>query len=187
MKVVAAALAFALVLSVAYAIHDREQSTVEIDKSLEELRLTLKEAESDDALYSGGLIKVLIALRVETIRGTIAMLDQKRQSLLHRVCLGYQIAGVATKPASAQELRSIQQDMAETEKEIDRARAEDARYSGGLIKSLIAMRIATEQETLAGLNEHYYFAKYGLPTLLPSQSETTTAPARPTVRDKGAL
>ena len=187
MKAVAAVLAVALMLGVAYAVHDRKQSTAEIDKSLGELRLTLKQAENDDALYSGGLIKGLIALRAETIRGTIAMLEQKRQSLLHRVCLDYHIAGTAPKPASAEELQNIHQDIARTEKEIERARAEDAEYSGGLIKGLIALRLATEQQTLAGLNQHYLLAKYGLPTFVPVQSEKSTAPARPTVRDKGAL
>jgi len=187
MKAVAAILAVALLLSVAYAVHDRKQSTAEIDKSIGELRLTLKQADSDDALYSGGLIKGLIALRAETIRDTIAMLEQKRQSLLHRVCLEYQIAGAASKPASAEELQNILQDMARTEKEIERARAEGAMYSGGLIKGLIAVRIATEQQTLAGLNQHYLLAKYGIPTLVSVQSEKTTAPVRPTVRDKGAL
>jgi hypothetical protein len=187
MKVAAAVLAVALLVGFAYSLYDRQQSTAEIDKSLEDLRLTLKQAESDDAVYSGGLIKGLIAVRVETIEDTIAMLEQKRQSLLHRVCLNYQIAGTAAKPASADELQHIQQDLAGTQKEIERARAEDAMYSGGLIKGLIAMRIATEQETLAELNQHYLLAKYGLSPLIPSQTAKTTSPARPVVPDKDAL
>lgn len=187
MKIVAAVLAIALVLSIGYALHDRKQSTEQIDKSLGELQLSLKQAESEDAQYSGGLIKALIALRIETIKDTISILEKKRQSLLHRICLNYEIDGAPVKVATADELREIQKDMAETEKRIVFAKDQDAQYSGGLIKGLIAMRIATEQQTLAGLNQHYMFAKYGLPTLAPTPPQKTAAPVRPTVPDKGGL
>jgi hypothetical protein len=187
MKAVIAILAVALILTLAYALEDRSASTADIDRSLQELNVALKQAKDDDALYSGGLVKALIAVRIETVKGTIAMLEQKRQSILHRVCLGYEIRGSAVKPAPAEGLRRIEQDMNQTEKEIERARSEDAKYSGGLIKGLIAARIATDQMTLAGLNQRYLFAKYGLPTLVPFQSEGTSAPARPTVPDKSAL
>jgi hypothetical protein len=187
MKVVASVLAVALLVGFAYILCDRQESTTDIDKSLGDLGLTLKQAESEQSLYSGGLIKGLIALRIETINDTIAMLEEKRQSLLHRVCLNYEIAGTAAKPASPDELQHIQQDQTDTEKEIQRARGEDAMYSGGLIKGLIAMRIATEQETLAELNQHYLLAKYGLSPLIPSQPAKTASPARPIVPDKNAL
>jgi len=187
MKIVATVLAFALALSIGYVLHDRRQSTEQMDKSLSEFQLALKQAESDDAQYSGGLIKGLIAVRVETIKTTISMLEQKRLSLLHRVCLKYEISGARVTVATAEELRQIQKDMADTEKGIELARAEDAKYTGGLIKDLIALRIATEQQTLAGLNQHYLFAKYGFAALASTQPEKATTPARPTVPDKGVL
>lgn len=187
MKIVTAVLAVALALSVAYAVYDRSQSTEQLDKSISELQLSLRQAENDDAQYSGGLIKVLIALRIETIKDTISMLEQKRQSLLHRIRLNYAIGGTPTKVASAEELQQVQKEMAEAEKQIAIAKAQAAQYSGGLIKGLIAMRIATEQETLAGLNQRYLFAKYGLPTLTAPSPEATGRPARPTVPDKSGL
>jgi hypothetical protein len=187
MKAIIAILAVALVLALAYVIEDRSASTAEIDQSLKELNVTLKQAQDEDARYSGGLVKALIDARIETVKNSIAMLEQKRQSLLHRVCLGYEVRGAAVTPASPEELQRIEQDVHQTEQELERARAEDAKYSGGLVKGLIEARIATDQMTLAELNQRYLFAKYGLPPLVPLQSQGTSAPARPAVPDKGAL
>ena len=51
----------------------------------------------------------------------------------------------------------------------------------------IAVRIVTEQQTLAELDQHYFFAKYALPMLAPVLPQKAAGLARPTVPDKSGL
>lgn len=64
---------------------------------------------------------------------------------------------------SAQDLSVVQSDLAAVQAEIKAAQAEDARYSGGLVKSLIESRIAVLQQTEAMLEQKLISLKQGVP------------------------
>jgi hypothetical protein len=49
----------------------------------------LKSAESESDKYQGGAIKALFDARVEALRHTTTMLDQKRESFIRRISLSY--------------------------------------------------------------------------------------------------
>lgn len=178
-----------LMIGGAYAFYERQQSNIEIDKSLKDLGTALTEAEKDHAQYEGGLIKVLIELRIQTIKATVAMLEQKRRSLLHRIMLTYNVEGSPLRPAGQEQLDAIQADMRATFDRIMEATTENDRYSGGLVKALLEMRLYTEKQTLASLQQRYLLAKYGISHMALPNQEGGTPPAkpRPTVPDKEGL
>jgi hypothetical protein len=172
-----------------YTLYDRQQSIASIDTSLNELNTSLKEAEEEGARYSGVIIKATIEMRIQTLKTTIAMLEQKRRSFLHRIALTYTVEGVPFQPASQEHLDKILADVTEVNKRITEASLENERYSGGLIKGLIEMRIQTEKQTLAGLSQQYLFAKYGVvyPAIPSQQPGADPVKERPVVPDKDVL
>jgi hypothetical protein len=117
------------------------------------------------------------------------MLEQKRQSLFHRIDLTYTVAGAPLQSMSQEQLDKIQADISEVDRKIAEADLENEKYVGGLIKGLIEMRIQTEKQTRATLAQQYMFAKYGIAHLgVPGQqAEAEPKKDRPTVPDKGAL
>lgn len=74
--------------------------------------------------------------------------------------------------------------------EIQSDERESSRYEGGLVKVLIDMRLETNKESLAMLEQRYLAAKYG--TQLPALPSQTTGSSKPgnihqIVPDKDAL
>src|SRR5262249_8715993 len=142
-------------------------------------------------LYSGGLIRSQIALRLSILETTRAMLQQKQKSWLRRISLQYPLAGSPTACASASQLGGIDSEIAAAKDRIDDARREASRYSGGIVLSLIEAGRAQDQLTLASLEPAKVAARYGIPFVTPRDTATTPAP-RPTEpvdksHDKDAL
>jgi hypothetical protein len=63
----------------------------------------------------------------------------------------------------AQDLSTVQSDLTAVQSEIKMAQAEDARYAGGLVKSLIASRIVVLRQTEAMLEQKLISLKQSIP------------------------
>ena len=174
-----------------FALVERSQvSTLEIDRDRATVRAQITDAENEAAQYSGGALKTLIEVRAATLRNTLAMLDQKRASLIRIIALTYTIEGRAAQEASDKELNDILGDLSESERTIASAKAEAARYTGGLVQTMQLMKAATEEITLASLRMKFYSAKHGFPMPIPSLETTKTPPPKPPgkiVKDREAL
>lgn len=138
---------------------EQKQLVGDLKQDLGRTRQEIEQATRDDAAYSGGLIKSLIAVRLEVLKTNEALVEQR----IHALEAGARVTVVVniTKPDP---LRA-----AELEKEVESqrakvadARAEADRYSGGLVQAMAEAAVATSRSTLAMLEQQYVIAKYGL-------------------------
>ena len=138
---------------------EQKQLVIDLKQDLGRTRQEIEQATRDDAAYSGGLIKSLIAVRLEVLKTNEALVEQR----IHALEAGARVTVVVnvTKPDP---LRA-----AELEKEIEsqrakvaEARAQADRYSGGLVQAMAEAAVATSRSTLAMLEQQYVIAKYGL-------------------------
>ena len=167
---------------------DLEEETASVQRQIEA-------AETEDAKYAGGLIKSLIGTRLEILRQTKAMLDQRANSWTFGIDLSFTIDGkpfVLPDGATAQ-ISEVQTELDELDKKIADAEQEAARYRGGLVLAMKSSAIATMQQTRAMLDQKRLSIKYELPQYMPfakaagsdAQSEppnTPEAPAEPRVK-----
>ena len=138
-------------------------STEELEADLANVRRQIVEADKEVSKYEGGLILVQIRLRIETLKNTEAMLEQKRLSIVRAIRLDYTIDGKPQPTVSAEELSPLEDDIKTLEAEINQQTAEAAIYSGGLIKFMKLSAIETSRVTLATLKMRYLTAKHGIP------------------------
>lgn len=142
------------------------------------------------AVYSGGLIKDLISTRIEILKTNQALLEQRILAVQSKA--NVTVATVASKVDDDLATR-LAGEIAQAKAGIASAKAEAAGYSGGLIQALKLSTIATSEQTLAMLEQHYLVAKYGLnpvraSSLSPStQTEPQTITAPPQSASKSDL
>jgi hypothetical protein len=168
---------------------EKVEADARIAAELTEVENQIKEAETQDAKYTGGLIKALIAARLETLRQTKAMLQQRAKAQNLNVALRYTIDGkaFAPPPTASQEIAGIESELTATRLKIAVEEADAARYSGGLVLAMKLSSIATMHQTEAMLDQKRLSLKYGLPQYLGFQtsapaSQAVTAP-RPSVKE----
>lgn len=159
------------------SLSPEEQTQVQALRT--ELEATKKEVaatEVQNAQYSGGLIKTLIALRVEILKTNEALIQQR----IHAIESGAKVTveTVATK-ADADRAKQLEAEVAKQELKVSEAEAKTSVYSGGLVGAMAMMGAATERNSLAMLRQQYLIAKHGL--ALPQQGPTTQTTAHETM------
>ncbi len=179
---------FCAITALLFYLH-ADPSTTELDADLSVVRSQITSAEAEAAKYRGGLLRSMIGLRLEVLRTTENMLEQKKASFVRRVDLTYK---VPTTPISASQdrLKQIAEDIAAALAKLEDAEREANQYSGGLIQGLALTTVATHRLTLAQLNLSYLGAKYGfiLPQIAPtSGDEKKDEPPGTPVQDRQAL
>lgn len=142
-----------------------DESKDEIESSIQATRSRLSKLNIEISKYSGGLIHTVL-LNTKAIEAeTLAMLLQKQSSWLYGVNLDYTIDGkpfVLTDNAN-QLVEGIDNNISDTKKSIEESYAEASRYSGGLILATILSTNATQQQTLAMLEQRRFALIYELP------------------------
>ncbi len=154
----------------------------------EQLELTqeaISEASTQDARYSGGLIKGLIGVRLEVLKTNEALIQQRIHAIEGRGPVKTQTLVTATDSVLAE---TLSQELSQARAEIMLAKAEASAYSGGLIGVMKESAVATKQSTIAMLEQRYLSAKYGLlPPAFASQSaEPLSGTGRETPRPAAA-
>jgi len=164
---------------------EQKQLVAELKGDLSRIRQEIADAQNDDARYSGGLIKALIAIRLEVLRTNAALVEQR----IHTIEAGVRSTLVVntTKPDPERAARLAKEIDAQKEK-VAEARREAERYSGGLIQALSETSVATARNTLAMLEQQYVLAKYGLtlPTPASAGAEQPAAPAAAGIEKRAA-
>lgn len=118
-------------------------------------------AEEDAARYDGGLILNLIHARIETMKLTRAVLENRAAAEAGGATVEVIIPAGQPDPARADEiLVEIQNQM-----KVVADAEEEARTTGGLIAAVALSRVQTEKMVLANLRSAWMIARYG--TLLP--------------------
>jgi hypothetical protein len=142
----------------------------------------IQKALEDDQNYSGGLVKSLIALRIATLRQTLALLTQRAKAGATRTTLQFVVNGkaFAPPPDAPQQLAAVEQELADNAVKLARQEAEADKYSGGLIRATALATVATMRQTQAMLEQKRIALKYGLPQFVGFKdiySPATTAAA----------
>jgi len=158
-------------LSLALVTYEAQAQSPEIVRKiealkseLEQLRSEVVEAEEKNASLAGGLVKALVETRIEIIKTTASLIQQRIHALESGAKITLEVSGTQPDEELAQRLKlEIETQLAE----LKNAREEAAKYSGGLVAAMKQATVATQEQTLAMLRQRYLSAKYGLPVILP--------------------
>lgn len=112
--------------------------------------------------YSGGLIKSLIAIRLEVLKTNKNLVEQRINAIESGAPVKVETLASSPDPELAEYLRS---EIESIKKEIEVDKKDASQYSGGLILSMKLMNITTKEQTLAALQQKYLTVKYGLSSL----------------------
>lgn len=126
-----------------------------------ELNATKQEiagANSTASTY-GGAIKLLATARLEILKASEALLEQRIQAIESGAKINIQVPAVQPDQVLAS---SIANEITTAKAGIAAGQVEANQY-GGLIKALKLATVATQEQTLAMLEQRYLSAKYGLP------------------------
>lgn len=145
-----------------------------LETELAQIKQDIDAGTRSAAIYSGGLIKDLIATRVEILKTNQALLEQRILAVQSQS--NVTVATVASKVD--EDLASkLAGEITQAKASINAAKAEAARYSGGLIQALKLSTVATGEQTLAMLEQQYLVAKYGLNPIRTSSVSPSTLSA----------
>jgi len=131
----------------------------EINNLKVELELTQKEitlAQNDIEKFSGGLLKALYQARVEILRTNEALIKQRINSIESGVQITVEVVGTTPNPSEASKIKQ------EIEKQelLLKAAKEDALGAKGLIGVMKLATVATNEQSIAMLQQKYLVAKY---------------------------
>lgn len=143
-------------LSAPQTVLDLSQLTTEITA----LDREIEAAEADIASYEGGLIQVMVKSRIETLRLTKAILQNRIIAQEGGETIEIVVLGGQPDPELAS--RILVEIEAQTELVGETARQVAKSGSGGLIGALTVSRLETEKMNLAVLRSSWYRATYGV-------------------------
>ncbi len=150
-------------------------SSENIDSDINLLDKEINEAKITSQKYSGGLILSLIKVRLETLKSTKTMLEEKSKGLNRYIPISYSIDGKEYFPPSNKTalLQGLEQDMQKLKKDLAKAEKESSRYSGGLIKITLLMQATTIKNSIAFLEQKQLLLKYDIPyySILPNTAK----------------
>jgi hypothetical protein len=180
--------AVGLLLLLVFAVFDPSPDTASLNSDLVLVKAQIEDAHRQDEKFSGGAIKALIQLRLNTLQQTEALLEQKKSALLRRVWMHYTVDGHSIAVASKADVDAIVVEIGEAQEKLKRSTLNAEQYSGGLIQGVALMTAEIDRLSVAQLTLKYYSAKYGLPTFSGAleQNPKPTVPGS-IVNDKGAF
>jgi len=147
-------------------------------QKVEQLKIELSQTESEissanaaNQNYSGGLIKTLISARVEILKTNQALIKQRIDAIESGAKITMDVPGAKPDEATAE---SVKTEIDALNAQISQAKAEANQYSGGLVLAMKLAAIATQEQTMAMLQQRYLSAKYGLANSLPADVKQAT-------------
>ena len=152
---------------------EQKQSVVELKQELATVRQDIHDAEKENIAYGGGLIKSLIAVRLEVLKTNEALVEQRIDALEGGARITLVLNASTPDPTRAAE---IAKDIETQKVKLVEAQVEANRYTGGLVKALAETSVATTRNTLAMLEQQYLIARYGIAT--PVSASVAFAPAK---------
>nr|WP_235501690.1 hypothetical protein [Trabulsiella odontotermitis] len=138
---------------------EQKQEIAALKTELSQTESQISEAKEVARQLSGGLIKNLTAARLEILETNKALLEQR----INAIESGAKIDVVVTSLKPDPELASsIKTEIDNLNVQINKARADASQYSGGLVQALKLSTVATQEQSMAMLQQKYLTAKYGL-------------------------
>ncbi|MDS9468225.1 peptidoglycan-binding domain-containing protein [Paracoccus sp. MBLB3053] len=142
-----------------------------LDKELKEIDREISAAEDDLKNYEGGLLVALVQARIETLKLTRAIMQNRiaaeRGDTVTKVTLPIRTLDPERAKEISEEIEKQNQVIAQAEA--------DTANAGGLVGALAISRVLTEKLTLAGLRGALMEAKYG--SVLPVDVAAVPPPA----------
>jgi hypothetical protein len=119
----------------------------------------IRDAETTDRELGGGLLKALVAVRLEVLRTNKALVEQR----IHAVESGAPIT-VETVSYAPDEKRvaDLDAEIARAEVDLLKAQVDASKYAGGLLQALAETAVATHASNVAMLKQARLAAKYGI-------------------------
>ncbi|MCP4649635.1 MAG: hypothetical protein GY853_06090 [PVC group bacterium] len=157
------------------------QNTDDINADLLNIKRKISRAEEESAKYTGGVIKILIEQRKEILSYTKTMLEQKKIGINRFIDIKYTVDGEIFKQPKDYEkiINDIDTEILMIRAEIEEFQKESDLYSGGLIKVMIEMKIATAATSLGFLEQKKLSLKYSFPIYIsPDLSESNNEKER---------
>lgn len=135
-----------------------------LDKDIEATSRTVQN-------YSGGLLAILANVRLETLKSTKSMLEQKKSGIKRFIPVSYSVDGKKYSPPENKHelLQNLEKDLKDLRFDLSEAEAESAQYGGGLLGVLSLTKVATVKNSIAFLNQRRLLLKHDIPyyTILP--------------------
>lgn len=150
-------------------------SAESLDKAILDTQSRISAITAEQDKYTGGLLKSMLSAALATETSTLAMLNQKRQSWIHRIALGYTIDGTGfTSPDNAaDQINTLNAEIEAQKAKLLVTEAKADLYSGGLIRATLLSTAASTELSLALLEQKKASLEFGFPIYF---SEQDTAP-----------
>lgn len=155
---------------------EQKKQVENLKGELSETKKEIADATQIQSQYAGGLIKDLTTARLEVLGTNKALLEQRIYAIEAGSKIDVAISSVKPNPESA---TAIKTEIDRLNIQVGEAKKEAGQYSGGLIQALKLSAIATQEQTLALLQQRYLIATYGLAEVnMPNGQANTSVPSK---------
>jgi hypothetical protein len=155
---------------------EQKQEVSSLRNELLQTEKEIAEATEQQGQFTGGLIKNLTTARLEVLGTNKALLEQRINAIESGVKIDLTISGVKPNPEAAAALKTEIDKLAT---QISDAKNEASQYSGGLIQVMKLSTVATQEQTMAMLQQQYLSAMYGLADVkVPTEQASTVVAAK---------
>lgn len=139
------------------------QSTIDIENEVAKINDNINKTEEEYKKY-GGVVKSLIGIRLNILKNTKEMLEQKKTGINRFIKISYTVDGKTYNISedNAKIIKNIDEQIQTEEKNLNEALKELDR-SGGLVQAINAMKVATMKNTIAILDQKRTLLKFGIP------------------------
>ncbi|WP_434460744.1 hypothetical protein ACMV5L_17095 [Serratia plymuthica] len=155
---------------------EQKQEVAALKAELSKTESEISAAKEVNQQFSGGLIKNLSTARLEILGTNKALLEQRINSIESGTKIDVVVTGVEPAPAVA---ASIKTEIDNLNVKINEAKADASQYSGGLIQVLKLSTVATQEQSMAMLQQKYLTAKFGLAEVQLKPVEDNVAKTKP--------
>src|SRR4030042_68303 len=131
----------------------------ELKQELEKTRSEIDDAIKKEKELAGGLVKALVSMRIEILKTNEALIQQRIQALETGTPIKIEVLGTAPNELEAV---SLEKEIQGKRDELAAQKKDAAQYSGGLVLAMKHSAIATNENTIAMLDQRRLIAKYGL-------------------------
>lgn len=154
-----------------------------LQDDLDAVRTDISTAQEKNAKLAGGFVKALVEARIEILKTTEALLEQRLHAVQSKEPITVQ---VPTTKRDEDRARELETEIIARQRELFEARAEAAKYSGGLVATMKSATVATIEQTLAMLEQEYLRSKYGLAIPSIREDQFSSAQMSTSTRDSSA-